>query len=229
MRKLDVFTGFDEDPDSHQAGRNLFTQLLQSCTGSLEELYDQGFCVQTLQLSPVPLRNLSFLALIINHPPGLENLWNSLASIDGDKMMPTLKTMMVRVNVRCQRWPPDYPGACDVRYSYNSVRQLQIDFASCKMVNMLEIKTVFPHVTSLRFWLNQSECIPLRELWELWPNLEKLNIHGNDLTLTHNYDADFCGITEERAKELREMDEDRLRTVQVETICPSLLTMRSKS
>ena len=51
---------------------------------------------------------------------------------------------------------------------------------------------------------------------------------GEDVTLTKNYDADFCGIHEEEAVELREMDEEYLRTVQIVSIPPALLTMKRK-
>ena len=93
---------------------------------------------------------------------------------------------------------------------------------------MLEIATVFPHLTSLELKLNKSERLACREFWELWPNLEDLKVKGDQLTLVQNYDADFCGIHQEEVELLREMDEGSLGSVQTVPIRPSLLTMRSK-
>ena len=55
-----------------------------------------------------------------------------------------------------------------------------------------------------------------------------MKIDGNECILTRNYDADFCGISEEEAEVLRGMDEEYLENVQIVPIRPSLLTMSSE-
>ena len=70
--------------------------------------------------------------------------------------------------------------------------------------------------------------MPCDELWELWPKLEELKVHVRACTEIQNYDTQFCGISEEEAEELRGVNEEHLRNVQIVPIQPSVMTMRSE-
>ena len=104
LRQLHLAENIVEYLDSEQAVKILFTQLLQSCTESLEELdilYFYDFqTILKLPLSHTPFRNLTHFSLEMDDADEaeLENLWYSLAAIDGEKMMPKLEQMTLRVS-----------------------------------------------------------------------------------------------------------------------------------
>ena len=93
---------------------------------------------------------------------------------------------------------------------------------------MWEIKAVFPHAASLDLTLSKLDHVPCAEIWELWPDLEELKVHVRGCPKIKNNDAEICGVHEEEAENLRGMDDEFLRTVQIVPIRPSLLTMESK-
>ena len=205
--------------------------LIQSCQESLDELSICNCAFPTLALiSHTPLKGLSSLSLQVYRGNTLDGLWNSLGSIDGNKLMPKLENIKLELESSSdegtRRWPPSNPEG-HVRYRYSSVRKLTLDLYYVT-VNLMEIRTTFPNLTTLELILYVSEHPPYGELWELWPNLEELNIKGAKMTLRKNYDAEFCGINEEEAELLRKMDDEYLRNVHLVPIRPSLLTMQSK-
>ena len=206
----------------------------QCCQESLEEFYINCSTFSTLALlSHTSLKNLSSLSLEINKNTRLAEFWNALGSIDGDRMMPKLEEIELKLALdetgRPSEWPPSNPGR-QVHYSYSSVRKLTLDLTFVR-VNLLEVKALFPNVTWLEVVCSRAEHLrPSEEFrfWELWRNLEDLDIDG--IILGRNYDADFCGINEEEVELLREMndDEDYLQSVHIVPIRPSLLTMPSE-
>ena len=67
-------------------------------------------------------------------------------------------------------------------------------------------------MTSLELVIRYFDYLPCAKLWECWQNVDELEISGEFITLTKNYDAKFCGISEEEAEVLRGMNEEYLRT-----------------
>ena len=236
---VDSVDGRDER--SEQAFRNCWTQLLGSSTESLEEICIETKRFETLHnLSHVQLKKLKKLRVRTHkflNVNSFEQFWGAFKSVDVSKTCPKLEEFELVVNLGweedVQVWAPNFREQLDgfVRHSYNSVRKLVLCFRNVTTIriSMAEIKAIFPHLTSLEllFCGFVSEDIPC-EVAEVWPNLEYLKIHGGDCFVTRNYDADFLGINEEEAEELRGKDEEYLRTVQIVPIRPSLLTMKSK-
>ena len=210
--------------------RNFLTQLLQSCRDSLLDFTLHADDLHVLRLmSNHALKNLSNFSLDTRHAETIDELWNLLASIDGDKMMPRLDDLEIKLELVTEQvvktWPARNLGGPEPR-SYSSVRKLTLDLM-CVTVNLVELKSAFPRLTSLELSLYRAEHVPCGEFWELWPTLEELKFSGTESILRQNYDAEFCGISEQEAELLRGMDEEYLRSVQIVPIQPSLLTMQS--
>ena len=174
------------------------------------------------------LKNLQYLRVSSDGEVAFGQLWQILASIQGDKMMPQLAELTLQLTCfgPTREWPPKYHGE-HVRYTYTSLRKLTL-FLTCLTANLVEIKAAFPHVIALELYLCQSEYAPCGEVWELWPNLEQLKLSVTWITVRKNYDAEFCGIHKEEVELLREMDDEFLRTVQIVPIRPSLLIYYAK-
>ena len=235
LKELSIFESFNDDPGVQQAFRSSVKQLLECCQDSLEHffLHAHGFYILPL-LPHQALKNLSKLELETRDEDNLQVLWNVLASIDSGKMMPKLEEVRIMFDLAgfetYPEWPAnkDYNGG-DVRQSYhNNVRKLKLQpsFFPC---NLIQVRTLFPHVTSLDYdHLMPPGHVPCREFWELWPQLEELRVSGVYNMPGKNYDAIFCGMTEEEAELLREMDDEFLRTVLLVPVRPSLLTVPSK-
>ena len=149
-------------------------------------------------------------------------MWEVVTSLG--KVMPNMKEFDLTLGFDWKNFSLNCEGRDD--FTISSVRKLRLKYGT---LSMPEIKAIFPHVTSLTFEFNISEPLNFGEIWELWPDLEELEIFGKNPTPTRNLDADFCGIHEEEAEALRKMDEDYLRKVQIVPIRVSLLTMRRKS
>ena len=209
----------------------VLTQLLESCQESLEqfELHVYEFHVLPL-LTSNALTNLSNFTLETMDETGIQELWNSFVSIDSDQMMPNLRKVVIIMNFRTEQvieWPT-IRSEVNVHYSWSNVQKLELLALSLVAWNMLEIRTVFPHLTSLKLSPLEPERLLCPEFWEVWSNLQELNISGPGGVLRQNFDAEFCGINEEEAELLRDMDDEFLKRVQIVPIRPSLLTMQSK-
>ena len=174
--------------------KNLFTLLFESCKESLTELHILDCNLQTVPLSDVPLKNLSYLRLTITEEPGFA--WYSLMLVDASTLMPKLEEVSIEVKFRHlgtrRRWPPLYLGTRPARRPYGRVRQLEIDFENAN-VDLYAVSAMFPNVSSLTMYFYRSRCIHFGEIWEFWPNLEVLNIRGDQMTLEQNFDSEFCG------------------------------------
>ena len=230
LRKLEIYECRVESPAEERIVKNFFTQLFQSCTESLKELHIYQCHLHTVQLSRTPLKNLSYLSLTITDERSLA--WLSLVPINACTSMPQLEEVLIVVKFRYVgtriKWPPLYLGPRPARRAYSSVRKLGLDFKNAN-VNLYALSAIFPNVSSLTMDFYRSRCIHCGEIWEFWPNLEELKIIGEQMTLSQNFDSEFCGIDDAEAAELRELAEDQLLTVQLAPVYPSLLTMRSKS
>ena len=233
ITELVIEENFDRNGALPPAVKSLFTTLLQSCAESLRKLTIVDWCSQTISPADVTLKNLSKFNLEATELAKLDQLWDALTSIDGCKMMPKLVEIDLearskyKYNEDFKDWPLTIHGRQSLRCSYSSVRKLRLDLSKVN-VNLLEFKTIMPHVVSMELRFRSSGRVPCAELWELWPNLEELKIFGLMSKLTENYDAEFCGISEEEAEELRTMDDEYLGNVHIVPIRPSLLTMQSE-
>ena len=205
------------------------TQLFQSCGESLEELNVHHPCSLTITtvLPPCRLKNLSKFSLTMHTWGGSETrpekFWKVLTSIG--KLMPNLEEFELTVDLGRGSLRNTYPGRH--HGTSGSVRKLKLEMSHGTVI-MFDIKAIFPNVTSLEVNMTNFEPLPCGEIWKLWPDLEELKISGKDMPRTRNFDADFCGIHELEAVELRKMDEEYLRAVQIVPVRPSLLTMKSK-
>ena len=229
LRELTIDESYKHEPDVRETLSNFLLQLIKLCQDSLEEfdLQFDGLHVLPL-LSTNPLKNLTNFSVSAREEDSSDQLWYVLASIDSAKMMPKLKEMELGLSYtgRIREWPPDNRGRFR-QCEYTGVRKLTLNLLRVT-VNMQEIKAVFPHIASLELILHESEDLPCQEFWELWPDLQELEVRGIECTLSRNFDAEFCGVHKEEAKVLREMDQEYLRAVHIVPIRPSLLTMRSK-
>ena len=209
------------------------TQLFQCCSESLRELkIDYPFLSDTITFFPsCPLKNLSkfYLSNTIKNiftETSHDKFWDFLESIG--KMMPNLEEFELDLDLSGKQWSRN-PWRRDDFFS-SSARKLKLSLKDGTF-SLVGIKAVFPHAKSLELFLSGFEHLPCREIWELWPRLEELKILGSQMTLSKNLDAEFCGIHEVEAVDLRELewDEEYLRTVQIVPIRPSLFTMKGKS
>ena len=153
LRELEIYENWTQNSDEEEVVQSLLTQLFQSCTESLKELHIHECRLQTVQLSNAPLKNLSFLSLIITDERSLDNVWHSLASIKGRTVMPRLKEVLIFVELRREeilhrQWPSLYLGRHPVRRRFSSVRKLGIHFKN-SIVNLFAVSAIFPNISSL--------------------------------------------------------------------------------
>ena len=93
---------------------------------------------------------------------------------------------------------------------------------------------LFPHVTKLE--LNPegtNEVIPYGTIWAQFPHLETLLVRETSWSSyekprTINYDADFLGIFEDEAEELRKEEVENLKNLHIVPIKPAITTLLSK-
>ena len=93
---------------------------------------------------------------------------------------------------------------------------------------------LFPHLTDLDVCSDKDRVqVPYGKIWGAFPNLEALYarepLWWQADARTVNYDADFLGIFEDEAKELRSMDLKAVTNMHIVPIKPSILAMKSKN
>ena len=202
-------------------------QLFQSSSESLQELkidYTSSSNITDL-LSRFRFQNLSKFSCLLHYSRKRTTaiLWKFLQLIN--EIMPKLEEFGLGLVLDRNSGPVISHEGLDFTPSKAQKLKLKLSGGSWRLV---EIKGAFPHVTSLEMDLYDFGPLPCGEIWEMWPKLEELKISGSQITLTRNYDADFCGIHEEEASQLRKMDENYIRAVHLVPIRPSLLTMKRK-
>ena len=214
-------------------------QIFQGCYQSLKRIQVTSIHVlRQLSFSFVLLPNLSKLCVENQGGENLEEFWKAIASFDFCKKMPKLHDVEITLNVDDPvegkiEWPK-ITNNCpeDVLHNCPSVRKLTLFFTAIE-INIPQLRAVFPNVTTLHLrrprWSHvcfyDSDVVSLSDIWEMYPALEELKIKGKADKPNSNYDAQFCGISEEEAELLREKDEEYLRAVNIVPIRPSVLTI----
>ena len=220
-------------------------QMLETCKENLKMLRIVG-AVPLALCSSVTLVNVTSFTFKNGNNGKVPPLWDTLASIDYTKMMPNLQKM--EITIRTLIWSSaerSYVAGKEshiewAQESYSneangcfSARELKLDM-DVEKVNLNLVWWLAPNVRKLvvrcsHTWATWSDLPSISEICELWPCLEQLKIFGDKNCLKRNYDAEFCGISEEEADLIREKDEDFLQAVHIVPIQPCLSTMKCNS
>ena len=98
---------------------------------------------------------------------------------------------------------------------------------------------LFPNLTQLDVGSTKANMrVPYEKIWTEFPNLEMLSVRepfwGQHDAEDVNYDADFLGIFEDEAEDLRKnylrkKDLKHVKNMHIVPIKPSILTAKSKS
>ena len=224
-------------------------QMLKTCHRNVRRISIKGAYPLASSISLPQLDCLTIFKISKAREGNLAQLWNAIETIDYNRVMPNLKEMKIVVETVHGRWSdatrtfvPDQDGSqiwpttgrddhipCSPS---KSVRKLELHL-ELRKVNLFPLKAVFPSITSLELNVHENgklgaEIAPFSDIWTCWPDLHKLSIYGSTVSITRNFDADFCGITEQEAEWLRRQPTRFLKKVHIVPIKPCLLTMKSK-
>ena len=148
-------------------------------------------------------------------------MWNAMVfSIDYNRNMPGLEEIEIVINtvseplgVVCSSsslvWPEfDPPTGSFAINSSQSVCKLTLEL-EVRLVRWHVIPSLFPNVRVIELRVIDTillgqHPLPFAGIFQVWPNLEELEVTGGRNYLDRNYDADFCGIHEQEAEFLRE-------------------------
>ena len=252
LRKLRIFQPFPSQVNTDAPGINgqeafnkSLEQLLDACHQTLEVISIES--VYSLsELSFPALKSLKKLKLKTKFGP-LQNFSRTATSIDYGQLMPNLEEVEIKMANLVEMdstsreffdgdvaWPcyDGNPDGVEMLCCSNSVRKLTLEL-HVRKISFSVLKSLFPKVTTLEIRGNRSirlkrDSLPLSEIFQFWPDLKKLRIFGAKNFPNRHYDADLCGIHEEEAALLRQMNPDFLQHVHIVPIKPSLLSMTSK-
>ena len=226
LKKLSVYkpTRFDK---CLTAFEDLLTSLLRTSRQGLEAVTTNCLPFLSILLTR-PLINLVRLNAGTEEGRRIDEFWGILSTANIQQLAP--KLCEVQIDLRyldftdgLGQWPKNH-----AIYECRNVRKLTVSVEHVDL-DATALKCVFPNVCWLKLDIDKAKSLPCQALWELWPQLEHIEVCGEGNTLTHNYDAEFCGIHDEEAELLRKMDNKYLRRVHIVPIRPSVVTMRGKS
>ena len=215
-------------------------RILQNHHDSLRTIEIIGAYPLGVLLYP-PLLNVSKLAISKRFEGELDKLWDAMASINFESVLPNLKEVEIKIKAgfpgidNCDffnEWPVANHG--NAFHCSTSVRKLELDVQIQKLT-LRPFQVLFRNVSVLHLNFRVCEFVdrtrdfgPVGEIWEGWPQLEELKFYGRWNILNRNYDLDFCGIHEDEANLLKLNSDEYLRSVHIVHIKPCLLTMPSK-
>ena len=233
------------DPELRRSFDCASERMLQTSSKSIEELSIYGV-LPLGQLCLPPLENVSKFIVKKRYAGEMEQLWASIGTTDYERIMPALKAVEITLPTtfvmahggplaipdldRRDFWPPE-DGNIPLSRS-TTVRELTLQI-QVDNINLGPLKTVFPNVSIMHFQVPETtytmcDFAPLAEIWKYFPHLEELKFTEAGGSIYRNYDADFCGITEEEAELLRQQTAEDLEDIQIVPIRPSVLHMASK-
>ena len=247
LKELSVFTpenqwaASEQDDYVRNCGKfnSVLKQLLQSCHKSLKSISVEGFYLPDF-FSPPVLQSVSKMAMSLDHfELTTAESWLSISSIDLNRKFPSLKEVQIHFVDVVQddgllEWPHESidqavtSGGCA-----SGVRKLTLELQVQK-VNIAHIQRIFPSISELKLTLHRTllvgdDVLPISDICEYyWRQLEKLTVTGDRTGWPCNYDASFLGIHKEEVEELRGMDQDFLRAVNIVPIQRCLFAMPSK-
>ena len=155
-------------------------------------------------------------------------------SVDYGRIFPALRS--VRFGLVSTISPTDGLEDEDVEYENNeeedsvckTVSKLEVDL-SMGTVSFSQLKATFPATVHLVLVQMQPNNLPLFwQIFQLWPQLEQLELEGMGLGLCPNRDAEFCGISSEEMRRYHEKGDEFLRALHIVPIRPSISTLPSE-
>ena len=113
----------------------------------------------------------------------------------------------------------------DEDLSFN-VRELYVEGSFALMLGY--IKTVFPHVTRLVLTGGHATAATYGQIFQLWPQLQRLVIGQQMRQSSCLLDGAFCGVSEHEIQELARMETKFLETLNLVPAFPALTYLKGK-